>query len=190
MKITVVGCGYLGAVHAASLAELGHQVVGIDVDADKVALLAAAKPPFYEPGLSELLEKVSATGRLTFTTDISAAAGSAAHFIAVGTPQLKDSYAADLSYVDHAIESLIPYLAPGDVVVGKSTVPVGTAARLSARLKEADSGAELAWNPEFLREGHAIADTLRPDRLVYGLPADEAGRDRARAVLDEVYAVA
>ncbi len=190
MKITVVGCGYLGAVHAASLAELGHQVVGIDVDVDKVALLAAAKPPFYEPGLSELLEKVSASGRLTFTTDISAAAGSAAHFIAVGTPQLKDSYAADLSYVDHAIESLIPYLAPGDVVVGKSTVPVGTAARLSARLKEADSGAELAWNPEFLREGHAIADTLRPDRLVYGLPADEAGRDRARAVLDEVYAVA
>ena len=190
MKITVVGCGYLGAVHAASLAELGHEVVGIDVDADKVALLSAAKPPFYEPGLSELLEKVSATGRLTFTTDISAAAGSAAHFIAVGTPQLKESYAADLSYVDHAIESLVPYLAPGDVVVGKSTVPVGTAARLSARLKEVDSGAELAWNPEFLREGYAIADTLRPDRLVYGLPADEAGRDRAKAVLDEVYAAA
>ena len=187
MRITVIGCGYLGAVHAASMSELGHDVIGIDVDENKVALLAAGEPPFYEPGLPELLRSSLATGRLRFSTDLREAQGSRVHFVAVGTPQKPGENAADLRYVDAAIEGLIPWLSPGDLVVGKSTVPVGTARRLAARVAGGADGAALAWNPEFLREGLAIEDTLRPDRLVYGLPDDPGN---ARDLLDEVYAAA
>ncbi|KSW28886.1 UDP-glucose/GDP-mannose dehydrogenase family protein [Cellulomonas sp. B6] len=190
MRISVIGCGYLGAVHAASMASLGHDVVGIDVDPGKVARLAAGTAPFYEPGLPELLAKVADTGRLTFSTDMADAAGAQVHFLCVGTPQQHGEFRADLSYVDSAFTALVPHLAPGDVVAGKSTVPVGTAEDLAARL--AGTGATLVWNPEFLREGFAVKDTLHPDRLVYGLPT-EAGvptpeGEAARALLDEVYA--
>jgi UDPglucose 6-dehydrogenase len=186
MRITVVGCGYLGAVHAASMSELGHDVVGIDVDADKIAALSAGRAPFFEPGLEELLAHALASGRLHFSTDPADARGSSVHFVAVGTPQKRGALAADLTYIDAAVEALRPHLSPGDVVVGKSTVPVGTARELGERL--ADSGAIVAWNPEFLREGYAIQDTLHPDRIVYGLPDD--GASAARAALDEVYASA
>ena len=186
MKISVVGCGYLGAVHAACMAELGHDVLGIDVDDTKVAALSAGRAPFYEPGFEELLTRALGTGRLRFTTtpgdDL---AGVDLHFIAVGTPQ-SDTGAADLSYVDAAVATLLAGAAPGSVVVGKSTVPVGTAAHLADRLAERDI--VLVWNPEFLREGFAVADTLHPDRIVYGLPADPARAELGRARLDEVYA--
>jgi len=191
VRISVIGCGYLGAVHAASMASLGHDVVGIDVDAGKVARLAAGTAPFYEPGLPELLDEVSGTGRLTFSTDMADAAGARAHFLCVGTPQEHGEFRADLRYVESAFADLLPHLAPGDVVAGKSTVPVGTAEALAARL--AGTGATLVWNPEFLREGFAVQDTLHPDRLVYGLPTDDRGvptpdGEAARALLDEVYA--
>src|SRR5690606_17955483 len=185
MKISVIGCGYLGAVHAAALADLGHEVVGVDVDESKVQKLAAGHPPFYEPGLPDLLTKAVASGRLSFTTDVSQVRGAKVHFIAVGTPQLPDSNAADLRFVDAAIAEIVPYLQPGDVVAGKSTVPVGTAERLAESVEA--TGALLAWNPEFLREGFAVQDTIAPDRLVYGVrPGDEA----SVATLDDVYAVA
>ncbi|MDQ1548527.1 MAG: UDPglucose 6-dehydrogenase [Microbacteriaceae bacterium] len=187
MKISVIGCGYLGAVHAACLAELGHDVIGIDVDQAKVDLLSAGRPPFYEPGLPELLRSAMASGRLAFSSDIAAVAGSRVHFVAVGTPQLANSNAADVGYVDAAVESLLPHLAPGDLVVGKSTVPVGTAERLADVVTEGAPGARLAWNPEFLREGFAVKDTVAPDRLVYGIAA---GDSTAEALLDEVYATA
>ena len=188
MRISVIGCGYLGAVHAACMAQLGHEVVGVDVDAAKVALLAEGKAPFYEPGLPELLTEAMGSGRLTFGTDMSAVAGARVHFICVGTPQKRGENAADLRFVDAALEALLPYVAPGDVVVGKSTVPVGTAEKLAERLAEVQPEATLVWNPEFLREGFAVQDTLHPDRLVYGI---QAGTEGARAVrlLDEVYAV-
>ena len=186
MKISVVGCGYLGAVHAACMAELGHDVLGIDVDDTKVAALSAGRAPFYEPGFEELLTRALGTGRLRFTTtpgdDL---AGVDLHFIAVGTPQ-SDTGAADLSYVDAAVATLLAGAAPGSVVVGKSTVPVGTAAHLADRLAERDIA--LVWNPEFLREGFAVADTLHPDRIVYGLSADPARAELGRTRLDEVYA--
>lgn len=191
MRISVIGCGYLGAVHAACMAKLGHEVVGIDVDPRKVASLEAGEAPFFEPGLPELLQETKATGRLTFTTDMSAAAGAQVHFLCVGTPQVHGEFRADLSYVEAAFEALKPYLSGGDVVAGKSTVPVGTAENLAERLVGTD--ATLVWNPEFLREGFAVKDTLHPDRLVYGLPTDDEGVTTAegraaRAVLDEVYA--
>jgi UDPglucose 6-dehydrogenase len=173
VRISVIGCGYLGAVHAAAMANLGHDVVAIDVDEAKIALLTAGTTPFYEPGLPEILATSLASGRLVFTTDISAAAECDLHFIAVGTPQSAHSNAADLRFVDAAVTALIPHLSPDDLVVGKSTVPVGTAARLRAMISDAGSTAELAWNPEFLREGHAVKDTISPDRLVYGVaPGD------------------
>ncbi|HJX43191.1 MAG TPA: UDP-glucose/GDP-mannose dehydrogenase family protein [Geodermatophilus sp.] len=187
MKISVIGCGYLGAVHAASMAELGHEVVGVDVDEPKVAALRAARAPFYEPGFEELLARTLATGRLSFTTDVAAAAGAAVHFVCVGTPQKRGEYAADMRYVEAAVESLLGVLAPGELVVGKSTVPVGTAARLADTIGGKVPGALLAWNPEFLREGFAVQDTLHPDRLVYGLPAGDDGETAGR-LLDEVYA--
>jgi UDPglucose 6-dehydrogenase len=171
------------------MAELGHEVVGIDVDAEKIAQLAAGKAPFFEPGLSEVLSSAIASGRLRFSTDIAEAAGSTVHFVAVGTPQQHGSHAADLRYVDAAITSLLPHLSDGDLVVGKSTVPVGTAARLAAIIEESGSGASLAWNPEFLREGFAVEDTVNPDRLVYGVPGGEAG-EHATRLLNEVYATA
>src|SRR5829696_4208088 len=187
VRISVVGCGYLGAVHAASMAELGHDVVGIDVDAGKVAGLSQRRPPFYEPGFEELLDRTLATGRLRFSTDVSDAAGAQVHFVCVGTPQKRGEYAADMRYVEAATESLLAVLQPGQLVAGKSTVPVGTAARLSEMVTGKVPGALLAWNPEFLREGFAVQDTLHPDRLVYGLPPGPDG-DTARALLDEVYA--
>jgi UDPglucose 6-dehydrogenase len=187
MKISVIGCGYLGAVHAASMAELGHDVVGIDVDQRKVDLLNQARAPFFEPGFEELLARTLGPGRLRFSSDMAEAAGSAVHFVCVGTPQKRGEYAADLRYVEAATESLIDVLAPGELVAGKSTVPVGTAARLAEMVTGKVPGAILAWNPEFLREGFAVQDTLHPDRLVYGLPQGPDG-ERARALLDEVYA--
>jgi UDPglucose 6-dehydrogenase len=187
MRLAVIGCGYLGAVHAASMAELGHEVVGVDVDPHKIEALSKAKAPFYEPGFEDLLARTLATGRLRFSTDIADAAGSSVHFLCVGTPQKRGEYAADLRYVEAATEALLDVLAPGDLVVGKSTVPVGTAARLAELVRGKAPGALLAWNPEFLREGFAVQDTLHPDRLVYGLPDGPDG-DTARARLDEVYA--
>jgi UDPglucose 6-dehydrogenase len=187
MRISVIGCGYLGAVHAACMAKLGHEVVGIDVDARKIADLSAARAPFYEPGLEALLEDVQETGRLTFTTDMAAAAGSDVHFICVGTPQKKGENGADMTYVDAATVGLLPHLAAGSLVVGKSTVPVGTAARLASLISEHQPDAHLVWNPEFLREGHAVDDTLHPDRFVYGV-SDGSEEHPAVAVLDEVYA--
>lgn len=186
MRISVIGCGYLGAVHAACMAKLGHEVVGIDVDEKKVAELSAARAPFYEPGLEDLLNDVQLTGRLSFTTDMSAAAGSDVHFICVGTPQKKGENAADLTYVNSAVTALLPHLDHGNIVVGKSTVPVGTASRLAELVTQEQASAHLVWNPEFLREGHAVADTLRPDRFVYGV-ADGAEDHPAVAVLDAVY---
>ena len=184
MKLSVIGCGYLGAVHAASMASLGHDVVGVDVDATKIATLGAGETPFFEPGLEELLKTAVGSGRLTFSTDYAAAADADVHFVAVGTPQRKVGQGADLTYVDGAIASLTPHLRAGSLVVGKSTVPVGTAARLAAEI--AHTGARLTWNPEFLREGYAVRDTVDPDRLVYGVAPETAEEDTA--VLDEVYA--
>ena len=189
-RISVIGCGYLGAVHAASMAKLGHDVIGIDTDSAKVASLSAGIAPFWEPGLPELLDETLATGRLRFSTDISDAAGSRVHFIAVGTPQRRGENAADLRHVEAAVDGLLPLLAPGDLVVGKSTVPVGTARRLAERIEATGCGADLAWNPEFLREGFAVDDTLHPDRMVYGLPDFALDAEAARALLDEVYATA
>lgn len=187
MKISVIGCGYLGAVHAAAMVELGHDVVGIDVDAWKISQLSAGHAPFFETGLPEILASALSTGRLRFSTDISEVRGSSVHFIAVGTPQRAESNAADMTFVDSAVSALLPHLAAGDVVVGKSTVPVGSALRLAAMVDASGSGAVLAWNPEFLREGFAVADTMTPDRLVYGVPA---GDEIATAALNEVYAKA
>jgi UDPglucose 6-dehydrogenase len=192
MQISVIGCGYLGAVHAAAMAELGHTVVGIDVDARKVAELAAGRAPFFEPGLPEILRSAVASGRLRFSTEMADASGAGVHFLAVGTPQQAGTDAADLSYVNAAVDGLIPHLAPGSVVVGKSTVPVGTATRLAALLAERAPEASLAWNPEFLREGFAVKDTLQPDRLVYGVAGgadDPVGRAQT-ATLDQVYRAA
>jgi UDPglucose 6-dehydrogenase len=193
MRMTVIGCGYLGAVHAPCMADLGHDVTGVDVDEVKVKELSAGRAPFYEPGLPELLEEAMATGDLRFTTDIadvarSDAEGPAVHFVCVGTPQRKGEFAADTSYVDAAVEALLPHVRAGDLIVGKSTVPVGTAARLAARIAAAAPGVLLAWNPEFLREGHAVEDTQHPDRLVFGLPDDPHAAATARAMLEQVYA--
>ncbi len=187
MKISVVGCGYLGAVHAACMAELGHEVVGVDVDRAKIEALAAGRAPFFEPDLPRVLGSALAGGRLRFTTEMAEVADAELHFVAVGTPQKAGSYAADLTYVDAAVAALLPHLRAGSVVVGKSTVPVGTAARLAGIVADRAPQASLAWNPEFLREGFAIKDTLHPDRLVYGVATGSAGTD-AVARLDELYA--
>lgn len=187
MKISVIGCGYLGATHAAAMAEMGYDVVGVDVDAGKIESLQQGRAPFYEPGLDEMLSKHVGSGALAFTTDFAAVAGCDAHFVCVGTPQVPGSNAADMRYVDGSIDALAPYLTGPALVIGKSTVPVGTAQRLVGRLQAAaPGGAEvhLAWNPEFLREGFAVEDTLRPDRLVVGLAegADPADEERLRRI--------
>jgi UDPglucose 6-dehydrogenase len=182
MRLTVIGTGYLGATHAACMAELGHEVLGVDVDPDKVAALQAGRVPFHEPGLPELIAKHTASGRLAFTTDYAAAGAFAdVHFVCVGTPQRQDSEGADLTYVDAAFAAIAEHAAEGALLVGKSTVPVGTAGRLADTL--GPLGAEVAWNPEFLREGFAVEDTLRPDRLVFGVRSS-----RAETVLRQVYA--
>ena len=187
MRLSVIGCGYLGAVHAAAMTSIGHEVVGIDIDPRKIEALSRGEAPFFEPGLQDILTEGVASGRLTFTTDIAAAAGAAVHFVGVGTPQQQGGHAADLSHVDAAFDALLPHVREGDVVAGKSTVPVGTAAELAPRVEAA--GATLVWNPEFLREGWAVQDTIDPDRLVAGVPATPAG-ERAADVLREVYAPA
>ena len=184
MRLSVIGCGYLGAVHAAAMASIGHEVVGIDVDERKIEALSAGRAPFFEPGLQEILGAGISSGRLRFSTDPAEARGSAVHFIGVGTPQQKESGAADLRYVDAAVDGLLPHLSAGDIVAGKSTVPVGTAAALAPRIEA--TGATLVWNPEFLREGWAVQDTVDPDRLVVGVVAGPEG-DRAADVLREVY---
>ncbi|NKR74017.1 nucleotide sugar dehydrogenase [Rhodococcus hoagii] len=187
--IAVFGTGYLGATHAACMAELGHQVLGVDVDESKLAKLEAGEVPFYEPGLDEVLKRNIDAGRLRFTSSYKEAAEFAdVHFIGVGTPQKKGEFAADLSYVDAVIETLAPLLTRPAVIFGKSTVPVGTAARLGARaraLAPAGATVEVAWNPEFLREGFAVQDTLHPDRLVLGIDGNPAGR--AEEVARQIY---
>jgi UDPglucose 6-dehydrogenase len=187
MRISVIGCGYLGAVHAAAMTELGHEVVGVDVDDRKIEALSQARTPFYEPGFEELLARALSSGRLRFSSDFADAAGAQVHFLCVGTPQKRGEYAADLRYVEAATESLLGVLGTGELVAGKSTVPVGTAARLAEMVAGKVPGALVAWNPEFLREGFAVQDTLHPDRLVYGVSADGNG-ETARRLLDEVYA--
>ena len=183
-RISVVGCGYLGATHAVGMAELGFDVVGLDVDEAKVTALQEATPPFYEPGLEPLLRKHVESGRLRFTTSFREAAEFAdVHFLCVSTPQRDGEFTVDVSHLDSAVESLAPLLDRPCLVLGKSTVPVGTAARLAERIRViAPAGDEvvLAWNPEFLREGYAIEDTLRPGRLVFGLPADNTAAGRRR----------
>lgn len=182
LTLSVVGCGYLGATHAACMSSLGFTVVGVDTDPEKVALLQSGKLPFYEPGLDTLLEQEMKTGRLSFTTDFSAVKDADVHFVCVGTPQSKDGLAADLTYVKSAVAAIAPHLKEGSLVVGKSTVPVGTAQGLRDELAKSAPHADLAWNPEFLREGFAVEDTLTPNRLVVGV-----ANDRAEEILKEVY---
>ncbi len=183
LKLSVIGTGYLGATHAAAMSSLGFQVVGIDVDEQKITMLREGKVPFFEPDLEELLEAEVKTGRLTFATDFSAISDCDVHFVCVGTPQKKDSLAADLTYVDASMKAVASHAKAGSLIVGKSTVPVGTADRLSRIVKEINPDIELAWNPEFLREGFAVEDTLRPNRLVVGVTSN-----RAEDILKEVYA--
>ncbi|MFV2119056.1 UDP-glucose dehydrogenase family protein [Streptomyces sp. Act-28] len=193
LKITVIGTGYLGATHAAAMAELGFEVLGLDVVPEKIEMLSRGRVPMYEPGLEELLHQHVAgiegsTGRLRFTTSWEEVGDFGdVHFVCVNTPQKQGEYGCDMSYVDAAFGSLVPHLKKPSLVVGKSTVPVGSAERLSRFLAErAPAGAdvELAWNPEFLREGFAVRDTLHPDRIVVGVESE-----RAEKVLREVYEV-
>ncbi|MPZ62114.1 MAG: nucleotide sugar dehydrogenase [Propionibacteriales bacterium] len=190
----MVGCGYLGATHAACMAELGFDVLGLDVDRERIDALSDGNVPFYEPGLEPLLRKHVESGRLSFTTSYAEAAEFAdVHFVCVSTPQRDGDFAADLSHVHRVVDELAPLLTRPCVVVGKSTVPAGTAEGLAYRIAElspVDDAAELAWNPEFLREGHAVEDTLRPDRLVFGVagPNRRGEPGRAEDVLREIYA--
>jgi UDPglucose 6-dehydrogenase len=184
LKLSVIGTGYLGATHAACMASLGFEVIGFDTESSKVDLLSKGKVPFYEPDLEELLAEQIKAKRLTFTNKVEDLSDADVHFICVGTPQVKNGNAADLNYVNSALESIAKHVKPGGLVVGKSTVPVGTATKLRHRLLELNSEADLAWNPEFLREGFAVEDTLRPNRLVIGVVTDSAEN-----ILKEVYAV-
>ncbi|WP_329132567.1 UDP-glucose/GDP-mannose dehydrogenase family protein [Streptomyces sp. NBC_01476] len=192
LKLTVIGTGYLGATHAAAMAELGFEVLGLDIDPRKIEMLARGKVPMYEPGLEELLAQHVAgmdgsSGRLRFTTSWEEVADFGdVHFVCVNTPQKHNEYACDMSYVESAFSLLAPHLRRPALVVGKSTVPVGSAERLAQTLRTlapAGADAELAWNPEFLREGFAVQDTLHPDRIVVGVTSE-----RAETVLREVYA--
>lgn len=188
-RIAVFGTGYLGATHAACMAELGHDVLGVDVDIEKVEKLAAGEAPFFEPGLDQVLKTNIAAGRLRFTSSYEEAADFAdIHFLGVATPQKRGELAADLIFVDSVITGLAPLLEKPAVIFGKSTVPVGTAARLSAMAQSiapVGDAVEIAWNPEFLREGYAVEDTLHPDRIVLGVDIDRKGR--AEEVAREVY---
>ncbi len=189
MRCTVFGTGYLGATHAVGMAELGHEVLGVDIDSGKIAKLASGDVPFYEPGLRKMLTDNLAAGRLQFTTDYDMAAEFAdVHFLGVGTPQKKGEYGADLCHVHAVIDALVPRLTRNSVLVGKSTVPVGTAADLAKRaaaLAPSEVDVEIAWNPEFLREGFAVQDTLHPDRIVLGVQEDS---QRAESAVRELYA--
>ena len=192
--MTVIGTGYLGATHAACMAELGHEVLGVDVDENKIEALKNGRVPFYEPGLPEVLERNIEAGRLDFSTSYDDAAEFAnVHFLGVGTPQAHGSYAADLTYVKSVITELVPRLKGQHIIFGKSTVPVGTAAELQKMANELapeGTSVEIAWNPEFLREGYAVKDTITPDRIVLGV--GEAGLadgvSKAEEVAREVYA--
>jgi UDPglucose 6-dehydrogenase len=179
-KMTVIGTGYLGATHAICMAILGFEVLGVDVDQHKIEQLSAGIVPFFEPGLPEKLAKALESGRLRFTTSFDEAAEFGdVHFICVGTPQAKGSDAADLTYVDSAFTALASRITRKALLVGKSTVPIGTAERLTALVAETSelgTELELAWNPEFLREGFAVQDTLHPDRLVFGVASSWAER--------------
>ena len=194
IRIAVYGTGYLGATHAIGMAELGHHVLGVDVDVAKLAKLEAGEVPFFEPELEEALQRNIAAGKLRFTSSFEQAAAFAdAHFIAVGTPQKRGEFAADMQYIDAVIETLAPLLREPTVIFGKSTVPVGTAKRLGARtraLAPAGADVEVAWNPEFLREGYAVHDTLHPDRLVLGVDLDHPGRaeELARTIYAQLIA--
>jgi UDPglucose 6-dehydrogenase len=185
--LTVLGTGYLGATHAVAMAELGYDVIGLDVDPDKIAMLNDGQVPFFEPGLEPLLRKTLQTGRLRFTTSYDEVADAGdVHFLCVGTPQKAGSHAADLRYVNSCLDALLPRLSRACTIAGKSTVPVGTAERVAERISEeapAAADIELVWNPEFLREGFAVEDTLHPDRLVVGVTSD-----RGEATMREVYA--
>ena len=182
LRVSVIGTGYLGATHASCIASLGFEVVGIDVDPEKISMLAGGKVPFYEPELEDLLAAQIKSGKLTFSTNFQDAADADIHFICVGTPQQSGSLAADLKYVDAALDAIAPIAKAGSLVVGKSTVPVGTAQRLRERLISLNPAVDLAWNPEFLREGFAVEDTLKPNRLVVGVV-----NDAAEAKLKELY---
>jgi UDPglucose 6-dehydrogenase len=184
-RLTVLGTGYLGTTHAACMAELGFEVLGVDIDEDRISALSAGRLPFWEPDLEPLLQRGLDSGRLRFTTSFQEAADFGdVHFCCVGTPQGGEAGGADLSQLHGCIDALAPLLTRPCLVVGKSTVPAGTAASLAQRLAGlAGPDVELAWNPEFLREGHAVADTLRPERLVIGVRSA-----RAEAVLRDVYA--
>jgi UDPglucose 6-dehydrogenase len=185
MRLTVIGTGYLGLTHAVCMADLGHDVMALDVDAEKVARAGSGEAPFFEPGLEPLLRKNLDAGRLRFTTSFAGAAGFGdVHFLCVGTPQSAGG-GADLNHLESAAYALAPHLWRRCLVVGKSTVPVGTARRLAARIGErapARNGADVAWNPEFLREGFAVEDSLSPDRLVFGVTSR-----RSADVLRKVY---
>ncbi|AGF73573.1 UDP-glucose dehydrogenase family protein [Corynebacterium halotolerans] len=189
MRMTVIGTGYLGATHAACMAELGHDVLGVDVDEAKIDSLQAGEVPFFEPGLPEVLTRNLEAGRLGFTTSYEQAAAFAhVHFLGVGTPQQRGSYAADMTYVRAVIENLVPLLEGEHVIFGKSTVPVGTAEEMQAladSLARPGTSVEIAWNPEFLREGYAVKDTISPDRIVLGV---REGSTRAEGIAREVYA--
>lgn len=191
MRISVIGTGYLGAVHAAGMAEFGHEVLGVDVDEKKIAQLALGLSPIYEPGFPELLKKNLDNGRLRFSTSLKDAAEFAdVHFICVGTPQLPGSTKADMQFVNAVVDGLAPHLRRPALLVGKSTVPVGTASRLAERvasLAPAGSEVQVAWNPEFLREGFAVMDTLHPDRLVLGI-ATPAAEEVLRSVYEQILA--
>ena len=189
MRMTVIGTGYLGATHAACMAELGHEVLGVDVDEKKIEALKDGRVPFFEPGLPEVLERNIEADRLGFSTSYDDAAEFAnLHFLGVGTPQAHGSYAADLTYVKSVITELVPRLKGEHIIFGKSTVPVGTAAELQQMaddLAPEGTSVEIAWNPEFLREGYAVKDTITPDRIVLGV---REGESRAEEVAREVYA--
>ncbi|MCJ1680479.1 UDP-glucose/GDP-mannose dehydrogenase family protein [Streptomyces sp. APSN-46.1] len=185
MRISVIGCGHLGIPHAAAMAELGHEVIGVDVDQAKVDSLNSGQCPIYETGLPELLARHTASGRLRFTTDIREAAEFAEmHFIGVGTPIDADGRSYDTGQVYGAIRQLAPHLNQACTIVGKSTVTVGTTIQVTAlaqRLAPAGQAVDVVWNPEFLREGHAVEDTLRPDRIIAGVTTAE-GEKAIRAV--------
>ena len=179
LKLAVIGTGYLGATHAACMAKMGFEVIGVDNDANKVATLSKGELPFYEPTLPELLSEQVKSGRLKFTSDFSEISDCNVHFICVGTPQVENGLAADLTFISNAFEAVCKVAKSGALLVGKSTVPVGTAQKLSSQMPK---HLELAWNPEFLREGFAVEDTLRPNRLVVGVTSD-----RAEEILKKVY---
>jgi UDPglucose 6-dehydrogenase len=186
LNVTVIGSGYLGLTHAVCMADLGHQVLAIDIDEQKIAKAAMGEPPFFEPGLEPLLRKNLDSGRLRFTTSFAAIGEfGKVHFLCVGTPE-GESGQADLSFVHAAAEALAPHLASECLIAGKSTVPVGTARQVMNRVRAmAPAGdlVELAWNPEFLREGFAVQDSLTPDRIVFGVTSS-----RAESLLRQVYA--